>query len=136
MVDVSTGNLHSCLGLLQPRICHVLCMYLKQGRKYATLLYTFPNFEQVSCSYSGFNCSLLTRIWILQEAGQVVRYPHILKSLPQFFFAIYTIKCITVVNEIEVDVFLALSCLFHGPEKVGNLISGSFALEKPSLHFW
>ena len=33
----------------------------------------------------------------------------------------------------EIDVFLELSCFFHGPEDVGNLISGSSAFSKTSL---
>ena len=37
------------------------------------------------------------------------------------------------VSELRVGVFLELSCFFHGPEDVGNLISGSSAFSKTSL---
>ena len=36
----------------------------------------------------------------------------------------------------EIDVFLELSCFFHDPEDVGNLISGSSAFSKTSLNIW
>ena len=36
----------------------------------------------------------------------------------------------------ERDVFLELSCFFHDPADVGNLISGSSAFSKPSLYIW
>ena len=34
----------------------------------------------------------------------------------------------------EIDVFLELSCFFHDPADVGNLISGSSAFSKTSLN--
>ena len=34
------------------------------------------------------------------------------------------------------DVILELSCFFHDPEDVGNLISGSSAFSKTSLNIW
>ena len=37
-------------------------------------------------------------------------------------------------EETEIDVFLELSCLFHGPADAGNLISGSSAFSKTSLN--
>ena len=39
-----------------------------------------------------------------------------------------------IVNKAEIDVFLELSCFFHDPADVGNLISGSFAFSKSSLN--
>ena len=36
----------------------------------------------------------------------------------------------------EIDVFLELSCFFHDPADVGNLISGSSAFSKTSLNIW
>ena len=39
-----------------------------------------------------------------------------------------------IVNKAEIDVFLELSCFFHDPEDVGNLISGSSAFPKTSLN--
>ena len=47
---------------------------------------------------------------------------------------IHTVKGICVVNEVEVDAFLELSCFFHHPVDVGNLISGSSAFSKISLN--
>ena len=38
-----------------------------------------------------------------------------------------------MVNKAEIDVFLELSCFFHDPVDVGNLISGSSAFSKTSL---
>ena len=40
---------------------------------------------------------------------------------------IHTVKGFGIVNKAEIDVFLELSCFFHDPEDVGNLISGSSA---------
>ena len=39
-------------------------------------------------------------------------------------------------NKAEADIFLELSCFFDDPTDVGNLISGSSALSKPSLNIW
>ena len=41
-----------------------------------------------------------------------------------------------IVNEVEVDAFLELSCFFDDPMDVGNLISGSSAFSKSSLNIW
>ena len=41
-----------------------------------------------------------------------------------------------MVNKAEVGVFLELSCIFHDPADVGNLISGSSALSRSSLNMW
>ena len=49
---------------------------------------------------------------------------------------IHTVKGFGVVNKTEVDVFLELSCFFHDPKDVGNLISGSSAFCKSSLNIW
>ena len=38
-----------------------------------------------------------------------------------------------IVNKAEIDVFLELSCFFHDPVDVGNLISGSSAFPKTQL---
>ena len=79
------------------------------------------------------NCCFLTRIQISQEAGQVVWYSHLLKSFPQFI-VIHTVKGFGIVNKAEIDVFLELSCFFHDPANVGNLISGFSAFSKTSLN--
>ena len=54
----------------------------------------------------------------------MVWYSHLLKNFPQFI-VIYTVKGFGIVNKTEIDVFLELSCFFHDPAYVGNLISGS-----------
>ena len=55
------------------------------------------------------------------------------KNFPKFI-VIHTVKGFGIVNEAEVDVFLELSCFFHDPADVGNLLSGSSALSKMSLN--
>ena len=45
-------------------------------------------------------------------------------------------KGFNMVNEAEIDVFLELSCFFHNPADVGNLISGSSAFSKTSSNIW
>ena len=47
---------------------------------------------------------------------------------------IHTVKSFDIVNKVEVDVFLELSCFFYGPADVGNLITGSSAFSKTSLN--
>ena len=49
------------------------------------------------------------------------------------FVVIHTVKGFSIVNEAEIDVFLELSCFFHDPADVGNLISGSSAFSKIQL---
>ena len=49
---------------------------------------------------------------------------------------IHTVKGFGLVNKAEIDVFLELSCFFHDPVNVGNLISGSSAFSKTSLNIW
>ena len=49
-------------------------------------------------------------------------------------FVIHTVKSFGIVNKAEADVFLELSCFFHDPVDVGNLISGSSAFAKTSLN--
>ena len=52
---------------------------------------------------------------------------HLSQNFPQFV-VIHTVKGSGVVNKAEVDVFLDLFCFFDDPTDVGNLISGSSAL--------
>ena len=47
---------------------------------------------------------------------------------------IHTVKAFGIFNKAEVDVFLELSCFFHDPADVGNLISGSSAFSNTSLN--
>ena len=65
----------------------------------------------------------------------MVWYSHLFKDFPQFV-VIHTVKGFVVVNKAEVDVFLELSCFLYDPTDVGNLISGSSAFSKSSLHIW
>ena len=49
---------------------------------------------------------------------------------------IHTVKGFGIVNEVEIDVFLELSCFFDDPADVDNLISGLSAFSKSSLNIW
>ena len=84
---------------------------------------------------SSYNCCFLTCIQISQEAGQVVWYSHPSQNFPQFI-VIHTVKGFGIVNKVEIDVFLELSCFFDDPADVGNLISGSsaFSFEHLEVH--
>ena len=84
---------------------------------------------------SSSNYCFLTCIQVLQEAGQVVWYSHLLKNFPQFV-VIHTVKGFSLVNEAEVDVFLEFSCFFYDPTDVGNLTSASSAFSKSSSNIW
>ena len=98
-------------------------------------MYSFSYLEPVCCFMSSSNCCFLTCIQVSQEAGQVVWYFHHFQNFPQFI-VIHTVKSFGMVNKAEIDVFLELSCLFHDPADVGNLISGSSAFSKASLNIW
>ena len=49
---------------------------------------------------------------------------------------IHTVKGFGIVKKAEVDVFLELSCFFHDPMDVSNMISASSAFSKSSLNIW
>ena len=70
-----------------------------------------------------------------KEVCQVVWYCHLFQNFPRFI-VIHIVKGFGIVNKAEVDVFLELSCFFHDPADVGNLISGSSAFSKTSLNIW
>ena len=63
----------------------------------------------------------------------MVWYSYLLKNFPQLI-VIHTDKGLGIVNKAEIDVFLELSCFFHDPADVGNLISGSSDFSKTSLN--
>ena len=63
----------------------------------------------------------------------MVWYSHLFQNFPQFI-VIHTVKGFYIENKAEIDVFLELSCFFHDPADVGNLISGSSAFSKTSLN--
>ena len=65
----------------------------------------------------------------------MVWYAHLFYNFPQFI-VIHTVKGFGIVNKAEVYAFLELSCFFNDPADVGNLISGSSAFSKSSLHIW
>ena len=65
----------------------------------------------------------------------MVWHSHLLQNFPQFI-VIHTVKGFGIVNKIEVDTFLELSCFFDNPADVGNLISDSSAFLKTSLNIW
>ena len=65
----------------------------------------------------------------------MVWYSHLFQNFPQFI-VIHTVKGFGIVNKVEIDVFLELSCFFDDPVDVGNLISGSSAFSKTSLNIW
>ena len=48
----------------------------------------------------------------------------------------WSVKGFGIVNKAEIDGFLELSCFFHDPADVGNLISGSSAFSKTSWNIW
>ena len=84
---------------------------------------------------SSLNYCFLNFIQISQEAGKVIWCSHHFKNFPQFV-VIHTVKGFGIVKKAEIDVFLELSCFFHDPADVGNLVSGSSAFSKTSLNIW
>ena len=65
----------------------------------------------------------------------MVWYSRLFQNFPQFL-VIHTVKGFGIVKKAEIDVFLELSCFFHDPVDVGNLISGFSAFSKTSLNIW
>ena len=49
---------------------------------------------------------------------------------------IHTVKGFSIINEIEVNVFLEFPCFLYDPANVGNLVSSSSAFSKPTLYIW
>ena len=66
----------------------------------------------------GPNCCFLTYMQISQKAGKVIWYSHLLKNFPQFV-VIHTVKDFGIVNKIEIDVFMELTCFSEDPVDVG-----------------
>ena len=93
-------------------------------------MYSFSYLEPVCCSMSSSNCCFLTCIQVSQEADEVVWYSHLFQNFPQFI-VIHTVKGFGIVNKAEIDVFLELSCFFHDPSDVGNLMNYGW-----SFHFY
>ena len=70
-----------------------------------------------------------------QGESQVVWYSHLLKNFPQFV-VIHTVKVFGIVNKVEIDAFMELSCFFDDTTDFGNLISGSSAFSIYRLNIW
>ena len=68
---------------------------------------------------------------------QLLTYSHLFKSSPKFVMS-HTVKGkdFSIVDKIEVAIFLEFSCFLYDPANVSNLISGSFSFSKPSLDVW
>ena len=79
---------------------------------------------------SSSNCCILTCIQISQEAGRVVWYSHLFKNLPQFV-VVHTVKGFGVVNKVEVDVSLELSCFFDDPTAAAKSLQSCLTLCDP-----
>ena len=65
----------------------------------------------------------------------MVWYSHLSQNFLQFIL-IHTVKDFGIVDKAKIDVFLELSCFYHDPADVGNLISSSSAFSKTSLNLW
>ena len=80
---------------------------------------------------------MLPDLHISQEAGQVVWYSYLFQNFLQFT-VIHTVKGFGIVNkgEIYIYFFMELSCFFHDPANVGNMISDSSAFWKTRLNMW
>ena len=96
-------------------------------------MYSFPKIGTGLLFHVQFYLLLLN--WHRYLTGKVVWYSLLLNNFPQFVL-IHTVKGLSLVNEVEVDIFLELSCFFYDPADVGNLISGSSAFSKSSLNIW
>ena len=51
----------------------------------------------------------------------MIWYSHLFQNFPQFI-VLHAVKGFGIVSKAEIDVFLELSCFFHDPMDVGNLI--------------
>ena len=95
-------------------------------------MYSLSYLEPVCCSMSSSNCCFLTCIqifeWQLMWSGMPILW-----RIFQFI-VIHTVKGFGIVNKAEIGVLLELSCFFHDPADVGNLVSGSSAFSKSSLN--
>ena len=63
----------------------------------------------------------------------MVWYSLLFQNFPEFI-VIHTVKGFGIVNKVDVDIFLEISCFFDDPVDVSNLISGSSAFSKTSLN--
>ena len=98
-------------------------------------MYSFPDLEPVHCSMSSSNRCFLTYVQISQKAGKVVWYSRLLKNFPQFA-VIHTVKCISVVNEVKVNVFSGVPLLFLWSNGCWQFDLLSSAFSTSSLYIW
>ena len=61
----------------------------------------------------------------------MVGYSHLFKNFPQFV-VLHTVEGFSIVNEIEVDVFMELPCFCYDPADVGNLTLVALPLVNPA----
>ena len=91
-------------------------------------MYSFPDFEPVSCSI----VASFPAFKFLRRQG---RWSVITIFLRIYFTVIHTIKGFSnIVNKAEVDVFLEFPWFLYDPANVSNLISVSSAFSKTSLN--
>ena len=60
---------------------------------------------------------------------------YLLKNFQQFF-VIHTVKGFSIVNYVEIGVFLELSCFFDDPMDVGNLSLVPLPFLKSRVNIW
>ena len=98
-------------------------------------MYSFSYLELVCCSMSVLTVASWPAYMFLKRQ---VRWSGIPISWRIFHSLLWStqVKGFGTVNKTEIDVFLELSCFFHDPADVGNLISGSSAFSKISLNIW
>ena len=65
----------------------------------------------------------------------MVLYVHLCKKFPQLLM-IHIVKGFSVVNEAEVDMFMAFPCFLHDSVNVGRLISGYSDFSNSCLYIW
>ena len=63
----------------------------------------------------------------------MIWYSHPFQNYPQFI-VIHTVKGFGIVNKVELDVFLEISCFFDDPVDISNLVSDSSAFSKTNLN--
>ena len=93
-------------------------------------MYSFPDLQPVHVQLWLLLLDLHTDFSEGRSGGGLV-VPSF-QNFPQVIM-IHTVKGFGVINKVEVDVPLELSCFFYELSDVGNLISGSSAFPKSSL---
>ena len=107
----------------------------KQGDNIQPWHTPFPIWNQSVVTYPVLTVASWPAYTFLKRQFRWSGVSILFQNFPEFF-VIHTVKGFGIVNEAKLDVFLELSCFFHDPEGVGNLISSSFAFSKTSLNMW